>query len=125
MILSPAQSYALLEKHSCYITEICDKCGRGLGPVRFIVGGELGVWCSRECRGDSEREVIHRGGRPKKYRNSEEARDAKVKLQRIRRNGHDEAKTPLQLAQTKHLQAQKSPLSHYPLAGAFGGFAQP
>ena len=50
MRLSTAQSYTLLEKHGCYITEICDRCGKGIGPVRFTRPGESGVWCSRECR---------------------------------------------------------------------------
>jgi hypothetical protein len=44
------QSYELLAKHGCYIREICDACGRGLGPVRYTRKGDSGVWCSRECR---------------------------------------------------------------------------
>ena len=50
MKLTTQQSYALLESHGCYITEICDRCGKGIGPVRFTRYGESGVWCSRECR---------------------------------------------------------------------------
>jgi len=50
MLLTAQQSYALLAQHGCYITEICDRCGRGLGPARFARRGESGVWCSRECR---------------------------------------------------------------------------
>jgi hypothetical protein len=50
MHLSPAQSYALLEKHGSYIKEVCDKCGAGIGPVSFTRKDQIGVWCSRECR---------------------------------------------------------------------------
>jgi hypothetical protein len=35
-------------------TEACDRCGALLGAVRFLREGEVGVWCSRECRGDGE-----------------------------------------------------------------------
>ena len=44
------QSYALLAKHGSYITEICDRCGKGIGSVRFTRKDDSGVWCSRECR---------------------------------------------------------------------------
>lgn len=54
MRLTTEQSYALLEKHGCYVTEVCDKCGQILGPVRFTRRGESGVWCSRECRDGAE-----------------------------------------------------------------------
>jgi len=50
MKLTAQQAYALLEKHGCYITEICDRCGKGIGPVRFTRRDDSGVWCSRECR---------------------------------------------------------------------------
>jgi hypothetical protein len=33
MRLTGEQSYALLEKHDCYVTEACDKCGQILGPI--------------------------------------------------------------------------------------------
>jgi len=68
--------YALLEKHGCYITEVCDKCGQILGPERFTLPGEDGVWCSRKCRGDAERPVIRKGGRPRKYKTSAERQRA-------------------------------------------------
>jgi len=48
--LTVQQSYELLSKFGCYIKEVCDKCGKGLGPVRFMRRGDYGVWCSRECR---------------------------------------------------------------------------
>jgi hypothetical protein len=54
MRLTREQSYALLEKHGCYVTEVCDKCGQILGPVRFTRRDDSGVWCSRECRDGSE-----------------------------------------------------------------------
>jgi len=54
MLLTTEQSYELLERFGCYVTEACDKCGRMLGPVRFTRKGEAGVWCSRECRDGKE-----------------------------------------------------------------------
>lgn len=51
--LSPSQSYAVLDKHGIYVSELCDKCGRPIGPVRFTLKDDPGVWCSRECRGDA------------------------------------------------------------------------
>src|SRR5215471_1213218 len=50
MILTALQGYVLVAKHGCYVTEFCDKCGGGLGPVRFTRRDDSGVWCSRECR---------------------------------------------------------------------------
>lgn len=50
MLLTVQQSYELLAKHGCYVTEICDACGNGLGPVRYTRHGETGAWCSCECR---------------------------------------------------------------------------
>jgi hypothetical protein len=44
----------LLEDRGVSVAECCDKGGRFLGAVRFIRKSEVGVWCSRECRGDSE-----------------------------------------------------------------------
>lgn len=35
MKLSALQGYALLDSHGSYIREICDRCGKGIGPVRF------------------------------------------------------------------------------------------
>jgi len=54
MRLTSELSHALLERHGCYVTEVCDKCGQILGPVRFTRRGEAGVWCSRECRDGAE-----------------------------------------------------------------------
>lgn len=57
----------LLADRGCYVTEACDKCGQVLGAVRYTRRGELGVWCSQQCRGDVERPAIRRGGRPRKH----------------------------------------------------------
>jgi len=115
MKLTTKQSYELLEKHGCYITEICDKCGRGLGPVRFTRRGESGVWCSWECRGEFERPAILKPGRPRKYKNAADRRAAKTKQQRNYRSGPCVEKTVCSGKETKDLQTQKTPLSHYPL----------
>ena len=96
MILTTAQAYDLLAKHGCYVTEICDACGHGLGPVRYTRAGDTGVWCSRECRGDAERHATRKGGRPRKYRteearlNAEQQQNAerqRVFRVRVQRNG--------------------------------------
>jgi hypothetical protein len=50
MHLIREQSYALLEKRGCYVTEVCDRCSQILGPVRFSQRNDKGVWCLRECR---------------------------------------------------------------------------
>jgi hypothetical protein len=49
MRLTDKQSYALLEKYGCYVSEACE-CGQILGPMRYTRNGESGAWCSRECR---------------------------------------------------------------------------
>lgn len=54
MKLATAQSYALLERRDCFVTEVCDKCGQILGALRFTRKGESGEWCSRECRDGAE-----------------------------------------------------------------------
>jgi hypothetical protein len=124
MRLSREQAYALLEKYGCYVTEACDKCSQILGPVRYTRNGEAGAWCSRECRGDAKKAVILKPGRPRKYRNEKERRRAKSQQQRVYRSRHAVEKTVCIQSETKDLQAQKPPLSHYPSSGAFGGFAQ-
>jgi hypothetical protein len=115
MKLTAQQAYALLEKHGCYITEICDACGKGIGAVRFTRRGESEVWCSQECRGDGERRTIRKGGRPQKYENGEERRTAKTQQQRDYRSRPGVEKTVCIQTETKDLQAQKSPLSTTPL----------
>jgi len=54
MKLTTKRAYELLAEYGCYVTEICDKCGRLLGAIRFSRCGESGVWCSRVCRDGAE-----------------------------------------------------------------------
>jgi hypothetical protein len=51
MWLTEAQSRELLGAHGVYVTEACDRCTRVLGPVRWTIQGQPGVWCSQKCRG--------------------------------------------------------------------------
>ena len=115
MHLTTQQSYDLLARHGAFAREICDKCGAVLGAVRFTRRDESGVWCSRECRGDGERRTTRKNGRPCKYRNGEECRAAKTRQQRSYRSRRGVEKTVCIRSETKDLQAQKSPLSQYPL----------
>jgi hypothetical protein len=57
MRLTAKQGYALLDKYGSYITELCDACGKGIGPIRFTRRADSGVWCSRECRDGREAHV--------------------------------------------------------------------
>lgn len=50
MELNVIESYRLLDLHGCYVSDVCDKCGQLLGPVRYTRMGESGMWCSRACR---------------------------------------------------------------------------
>ncbi len=54
MLLTIRQAYELLAKHGMFAREICDKCGRVLGAVRFTRRGDANVWCNRECRDGAE-----------------------------------------------------------------------
>jgi hypothetical protein len=54
MRLTVEQSYMLLEKHGCYVSEACDNCGQILGPVRYTRKDSTGAWCSRKCRDGGE-----------------------------------------------------------------------
>jgi hypothetical protein len=47
MRLTDVQSRDLLQKHGVYVTEVCDKCGKILGPIRFTRCGWTGEWCSK------------------------------------------------------------------------------
>jgi hypothetical protein len=113
--LTTWQAYELLEKHGSYITEICDRCGKGIGPVRFTRKDDPGVWCSRECRGDDSRCAIRKGGRPRKYESPKECRTAQTSQQRSYRAVSVWKKPPGMVAKTKDLQAQKTPLWATPL----------
>jgi hypothetical protein len=117
MKLTSQQSYKLLEKFGSYIKEVCDRCGRAIGPVSFTRADDSGVWCSRECRGDVARPANRKGGRPRKFKTNAER-------QRAYRSKLGVTKPLCSVAETKDLQAQKPPLSHYASSGAFGGFAQ-
>jgi hypothetical protein len=65
--LTAQQSSAIVARHGTYITEVCDRCGRGIGALRFTRRDDSGVWCSREGRGDLRQESIRRGGRPRRF----------------------------------------------------------
>ena len=124
MLLTVQQSYELLKRHEVFALEICDQCGAVLGSIRFTRKDETGVWCSRKCRGDVHSDAGRKGGRPRRYR-SEDERIAGERLKnserqkafrvRVQRNG----KPPRIATETKDLQAQKTPLSAYPLTPLF------
>jgi hypothetical protein len=125
MLLTIQQGYELLAKHGVFAREICGKCGAVLGAVRFTRKDESGVWCSRECRGDEERQATRKNGRPRKYRNGDECRAAKTRQQRDYRSRPGVEKTVRIQSETKDLQAQKSPLSTIPLTQPFPARKQP
>ena len=125
MMLREELRKRLLADRGIYVTEACDKCGQLLGPVRYTRKNEAGVWCSRDCRGDVAQQLIRKGGRPRKYRNGEQARAAKTAQQRNYRSGLSVEKTLRIQAETKDLQAQKTPLSHYPLTPLFPALETP
>jgi hypothetical protein len=116
--LRSTQGYALLAKHGVFALSACDRCGAILGAVRYTRRGDAGEWCSAACRGDGERQVVRRGGRPRKYRSAEDSRSAKTAQQRGYRRVAVWKKLPRSLAETKDLQTQKAPPSHYPLTPA-------
>lgn len=82
MILAEAQQAQLLHERGIFTTECCDRCGQLLGAVRYTRAGEQGVWCSRQCRGDGERQKIHTGGRPRKYKDDCARKNAHAQQQR-------------------------------------------
>jgi hypothetical protein len=125
MRLTPNQSRELLSRFGAYVTEACDRCGQLLSAVRFTRRGDAGVWCSRECRGDGERRAIRKTGRPRKYENGDERRTAKTRQQRNYRLRPSVEKTVCIQSETKDLQAQKWPLSYYPLNGPVSLWKQP
>ena len=55
MYLTEDQSRKLVRAHGIFVREVCDKCSRALGPVRWTRPNETGVWCSKVCR-DGERQ---------------------------------------------------------------------
>ena len=84
MQLTIERAHELVASHGVFVRDYCDRCGRLLGAVRYTRRGEAGEWCSRECRGDSQREVVRKGGRPRKYRNKR-ARAEAERLQNAER----------------------------------------
>lgn len=85
MRLTEAQSRELLAKHGVYVTEVCDKCGKILGHVRFTRYGEKGEWCSQLCRDGAvaiERyKSTRKGGRPRNYETNADRQRAYRKRQ--------------------------------------------
>ena len=88
MRLTEEQSRALLAKHGVYVTEVCDKCRKILGHVRFTRYSESGEWCSRLCRdGEAMADnycATRKGGRPRKYRTDRERRMVERRQNAIR-----------------------------------------
>ena len=104
MRLTREQSQKLLRERGIWITEACDKCGKLLGSVRWTRKGELGEWCSAECRdgisagprapisnaatlapssGRRLRIGAQLAGRPKKHaNNAEKCREYRNRLQK-------------------------------------------
>ena len=84
----------MLAEHGVYMREICEKCGKILGPIRFIRYREPGEWCSRLCRDGVEAAERHsttrKGGRPRKYRNDREPRIAERQQHAIRQKNYRE-----------------------------------
>jgi len=111
MNLSATQAYKLLAEHGVFALEICDRCRKVLGSVRYTRRGESGVWCSRECRGDGEWTAIRKGGRPRKHESDADKQRA------YRHRVLGVTKPSDSLAETKDLQRQKQALSHTPLPG--------
>lgn len=120
MMLREELRRRLLADRGIYVTECCDKCGQVLGAIRYTRRGELGVWCSQQCRGDVERPAIHQGGRPRKHASDAEKQKA---YRQALRNPYAQipsvTKPVSSLTETKDLQAQEVPLSHTPLRGQF------
>lgn len=112
MILTSTQAYALLAKHGVFALAVCDRCGRLLGAVRYTRRGDAGEWCSSACRGDGERTMVPRGGRPRKHLTNADR-------QRVYRSGLGVTKPPCRHPETKGLRTQKLPLSTNPLTRAF------
>jgi hypothetical protein len=120
MLLTTQQSYdLLLEKHGAFAREICDKCGAVLGAVRFTRENESGVWCGGECRGGGERQKIHKGGRPRKYKNERTRKHAHAQQQRDSRLRSSVTKTCQQPNEGKGLTGAKTLLSTIPLTTVF------
>jgi hypothetical protein len=55
MRLTEEQSRTLLANYGVYATEVCDKCRKIVGAIRFTRYGHTGEWCSKWCRNGFER----------------------------------------------------------------------
>jgi hypothetical protein len=119
MMLTVQQSYKLLAAHGVFARECCNKCGQLLGAVRFTRRGESGEWCSRECRGDGERQKIRKGGRPSKYKDERTRKNAHAQQQRDSRLRSSVTKTCQQPLVNTGLTALQSPLWTIPLTPLF------
>jgi len=108
MTLTSTQAYVLLAKHGVFALAACDRCGQLLGAVRYTRSGDAGEWCSSACRGDGDRPIVRRGGRPRKHMTNADR-------QRVYRFGLRVTKPLRSFAGTKDLQARKSPFSAIPL----------
>jgi|SRR5215472_276335 len=93
----------LLEDRGLYAKEACDTCGQLLGSVRYTREGEIGEWCSRECRGGGVAAAIRKGGPPRKYRTDDQRRAAKTMHSALIAAVSVWGKTPLQLVGNKGL----------------------
>jgi len=88
MKLTDEQRKKLLDENGIAANEACDACGKILDSTRWKRRNEPGEWCSRECRdGKAEadrREArrIARAGRPRKYKNAAQRREANSGYQR-------------------------------------------
>jgi hypothetical protein len=76
MQMTIVQAHGLIPRHRVFVREACDKCGRLLGVVSYTRRDEAGEWCSRQCLEDAERQAIHRGERPRRYRTNAERQRA-------------------------------------------------
>jgi hypothetical protein len=51
MKLSHEQCRKIFLERGCWLTSVCDECGRLLGATRYTFKGQKkGEWCSRLCR---------------------------------------------------------------------------
>ena len=104
MKLTEKQSRELFRRTGNYLKEACDRCGKPLAEVRYTRRGEPGEWCSKICRDGVEAgHTRRRGGRPQKYRNERERREAHAGQQREHRERLGVTKTPSQCNGTQGL----------------------
>lgn len=55
----------LAEHFGIYVNEVCDKCGKPLGHVRYTFKDKPGAWCSRVCRDGVEAAERYKATRKK------------------------------------------------------------